>query len=259
MTIVTSVKVKDGLVLGADSVTTISVASGKSKGAVLKTYANAQKLFRIDSLPIGIMTWGLGSIGGRSAEGIVKDFQESLPEGTADVEEVAEALAAYVGPLYAEAFPGGKGEPLTQAGFIVAGYSDGAQMAETFEVVLPRDTAAQSLQSEAQIGALWRGITDPYSAVALGMTSQVMQELTKRGATKQQIQSLMNRAGMSVIFDGMPLQDAVNYAVYILEVTIGWAAFQQGERSCGHPLQVACLRPGHWEWVAQPSLTLPAR
>ena len=56
-----------------------------------------------------------------------------------------------------------------------------------------------------------------------------------------------------VVFDGMPVQDAINFAVWILDTTIGWATFAVGTPSCGGPLQVATiLADAGFAWIARP-------
>jgi hypothetical protein len=55
MTIVASVKVRDGLALGTDSMTNIVSTTGGARN-VLKTYSNARKLFQLGDWPIGVMT-----------------------------------------------------------------------------------------------------------------------------------------------------------------------------------------------------------
>jgi hypothetical protein len=58
----------------------------------------------------------------------------------------------------------------------------------------------------------------------------------------------------------MPVQDAVNFAVYLLETTIGWTSFALGAPATGHPLQVATILPeAGFVWVARPELRIEAR
>jgi hypothetical protein len=39
-----------------------------------KSFPNARKLFQVGSLPIAVMTWGLGNIGARTAENLLLEF-----------------------------------------------------------------------------------------------------------------------------------------------------------------------------------------
>ncbi len=50
---------------------------------------------------------------------------------------------------------------------------------------------------------------------------------------------------MEMIFDAMPIQDAINFCEFILKTTIGATEFEVGAPACGGPLQVAVVRPGN--------------
>lgn len=52
MTIIASVKAKDGIVLATDSMTQIGNREQDGKMSIVMTYRNAKKLFRIRELPI---------------------------------------------------------------------------------------------------------------------------------------------------------------------------------------------------------------
>ena len=61
MTIAVSVRVNDGVVLAADSATTLIGPGSPDGGRVLNVYNNANKVFNLlKGAPIGLMTWGLG-------------------------------------------------------------------------------------------------------------------------------------------------------------------------------------------------------
>lgn len=62
MTIAICLKVGDGVVLGADSASTLM-----SGGGVLNVYFNAEKVINLrKGFPIGALTYGLGGLSGRS-------------------------------------------------------------------------------------------------------------------------------------------------------------------------------------------------
>jgi len=61
MTIVAAVKVRDGLILGTDSMTQITVQTPQGP-QVLKAYSNARKLFQIGDRRIGVMTMRPASV-----------------------------------------------------------------------------------------------------------------------------------------------------------------------------------------------------
>ena len=78
MTIAISLKINDGLVLAADSASTVmAMVPGQQMANVLNVYNNANKIFNLyKGLPIGAITWGGGAIGAASIATIVKDLRD---------------------------------------------------------------------------------------------------------------------------------------------------------------------------------------
>lgn len=257
MTIVASVKVRDGLVLGTDSMTTVATP----QGGVLKTYANASKLFALGDRPIGVMTWGVGNVGERSIGGVVRDFvTDTDPKIFADVQATAAALFDYVKPAYDASFPTAQPGQGLDLGLYVAGFSEGQPLGHEFEFLLPRDAAPSEVRAPAALGSSWRGIDAPFTRLAMGADALALNELTARGMTDQEVeQQILQHTRLQVIFDGMPVQDAINYCSFILDTTIGWAAFHWGSQSCARPLQVAAIVPGDgFQWISRPSFSVPS-
>jgi hypothetical protein len=223
----------------------------------VKSYANARKLFQLNDLPVGVMTHGLGNIGSRSIEGTVLEYCKQIGTNTA-IADLAEGLYQYVRPLYDAQYP--NPDPQQHGlGFVIAGYSPSETMADEFEFVLPLDTGTRRINPHDDVGASWRGIAVAVTAIVKGMNPAIRQELiTSKNIPAADVDALSNQHGMVVVLDGMPVQDAVEFATYILDTTIGWAKFQVGVASCARPLQMAVVRPNTgWEWLAQPRLYVP--
>jgi hypothetical protein len=250
MTIVASVKVRDGLILGTDSMTTISSEQG-----VLKTYSNARKLFRISGRPIGVMTYGLGNIGPMSIEGLVVHFcKYNLPESN-QVGDVAKSLYDFVSDLYGNQFQEVPEAERPELGFLIAGYSDGVPLPEEFEFLLPSDAAPAPLRDPAEFGASWRGIDAPFVRLYKGFDPRMLASLEAEGLSADQVEAVTTGLEANVIYDGMPVQDAINFATFILETTISFSAFEVGAASCGRPLQVATILADEgFKWIAKPEL-----
>ncbi len=258
MTIVACVKVRDGLVLGTDSMTQIW-GSSDAGPQLWKHYTNARKLFQLRDFPIGVMTYGVGNIGNRSIEGIVYDFGKTV-SGSPTVGETAQGLFAYISTLHENAFGEADQGKRPALGMFVAGYSDGSVFPDQYEFVVPRDDAPVAVTPDVELsGAVWRGVDAPYTRLAVGIDPNLIPDLSDKGFTPDEIQALLERARMTVVFDGMPLQDAINYCVYILDTTIGWSTFEWGAQACGRPLQIATiLEDSGFRWVSRPDLSLPA-
>ena len=73
--------------------------------------------------------------------------------------------------------------------------------------------------------------------------------------TDEDVAAIVDGLETPVIYDGMPVQDAVNFCGYILSTTIGYTTFELGVPTCGYPLQVATiLADTGFEWVERPAI-----
>ena len=172
MTIVASVKVRDGLILATDSMTQISVPTDAQ---VLKSYSNARKLFQI-APQMGALTYGLGNIGQRSIEGVVLDFLSTYGDGSTSVQDVSGALYDFVKFQYEGVFAGAEPDerkPALQL-FVAPGYSEGQPFPEEFEFLLPRDDAPLAARPADVFGASWRGIDAPFTRLYKGFDPYVL-------------------------------------------------------------------------------------
>lgn len=254
MTIVASVKVRDGLILATDSMTQISSAAAGGAPMVLKAYENAKKLFQVGDLPIGVMTFGLGNIGQRSIEGLMLEFSASVVGNRKKVETVASALFEFIKGKYEEQE---YGESPPGLGFYIAGYSPNSHFPDEWEFALPRDSAPIQVRDEEDFGPNWRGIDFPFTRLWNGFAPRIPARLSEKGWNQAEIQELLSDLGTAVLFDGMPVQDAVNFAVYILRTTIGYTAFSIGQATCGGPIQLATVLPDEGlKWIEKPDLRI---
>ncbi len=104
MSIVACVKVQDGIALGCDSATQISGKDSQGNIGVLKVYENARKLFCFQDFPIGILSYGIGNIGSKSIQTILREFDKSyVPDKrTFTVQDVSNSLLKFINKIYEE-------------------------------------------------------------------------------------------------------------------------------------------------------------
>jgi len=161
MTIIASVKVRDGVVLATDSMSQIST---RADGAVtvIKTYCNARKLFQIGNLPIGVMSYGIGNIGPRSAENLVLDFGRKLDVNIENkpqtVENIARGLFKYIKKAYDETFQGLSDDLKSQLGmgFYISGHDVGdALFSEEWEFILPTSVDVLRVRNTKECVSKW--------------------------------------------------------------------------------------------------------
>jgi len=256
VTICVSVKARDGMVLGTDSMSQVVLRGPDDKVVVAKTYSNAIKLFQLrPDLPAGVMSWGAGNIGPRTVRGLILDFSRTI--GFTTIQAAADDLFIFVQAAYQAEFGGLKDDMKPRLGMYVAGYSANSGLPEEWEFELPGSTQANQVRASDEFGSSWRGVDVPFTRLHFGF-DPYMQELLENAGTSQDAIGQIFRDKTfkaEVIFDAMPTQDAINFGVYVLRTTIGYTSFLMGSPTCGGPLQVAAITNEHgFEWVRQPKL-----
>ncbi len=267
MTIVASVKARDGIVLATDSMVQLARRDDDGKLAISKTYQNAKKLFRIMDLPIGVMSFGLGNMGTRSVENLILEFSRDLGKyaDNQSVETVARGLYKFLKIQYDEVFSGvpiAEQKKFLKVGFYIGGYSPNSFLAEEYEFALPDDEDIKQVRPIDRFGVSWRGIGAPFHRLFNGFDMRIAKAMKDEGVKEDVIKKVLGgqRWQMPVAYDSMPVQDAINFAVYILETTIGAVTIELNPApACGGSLQVAVILPDKnkgWQWIKEPQLTI---
>lgn len=273
MSIVVVVKVSEGLVLGADSAATIWGRAPSPQGVregVLKTYFNARKLLQVGDFPIGVLTWGTPFIGPRTIESLVREWEykqgwqsrETYKAHHGDVYHVrrcAEELSRHIHRIYAEEFTENK--PII--GFIVAGYSEEEFFPEMWRFVLPNDgpgvihNQRPDQEGKPQFGAHWFGQTDAIVRLHFGRDDQAVNIIAEKyGIPAEELFRILAPLEYQIPFPVMPLQDAIDYAYYVLNVIVGRYRFVVGPELCGGQIEIAAITQGQFEWISRKVWTL---
>lgn len=206
---------------------------------------------------MGVATYGLGNLGPRSVERLVLDFIDEHLHDEADptVNEVADALHAYVLAEFNAVMEGVPEDERPEMGLLVAGHSSDEPFAYGKEFVLPRDESPTELFGPAAAGAQWRGVDLPFIRLWKGFDPGLIAELLERGADQETVFAALPQVEAFAVYDGMPVQDAIDFAVFILNTTIGYTTFIPGVASCGGPLQIAVILPDQgFVWISKPEL-----
>ncbi len=267
MSIVVSVKVGEGLVLAADSVTTVQVLEPKSGTVnVLNTYEYARKVSQVGGLPIGTLTWGIELIGNRNIESLLSEYDNlqlgpRYDKSTGEykpwkVKEIVDEIFRFMRPQYDEAY-GSLPEPQKPIlGLLVAGYSHGEFFPEEFRFEFPGHTAAERVRPNKDgrpvYGASWYGQTEAIVRLYKGYDPRLRQVLAEKGVDKKIIDELPRDLApleWKVIFDGMPLQEAIDLAEYLINVVIGSYRFPLGPPTCGGHIDIAVMTHKGFDWV----------
>ena len=273
MTIAVALKVHDGLVLAADSASTLigRDAAGASTGAI-NVYNTANKVFNLKKgLPIGAVTWGSGSIGPASISTLAKDLRErfsgadashkdwELNDGSYSVLDVAVRLRGF---MYEEHYlrEFGDAEYKPPLSFLVGGYSSDGRLAEAYHVDIqeggdclepqvvsgPDDPEAQVFL-EGQPEALYR---------LLAGYGTALPDVLRDGLNVPEEQiapamSIIEQAlATPLVQAAMPIQDAIDLAEFLVNLSIGYSRFSPGAPTVGGPVEIAAItKHEDFKWV----------
>ncbi|MGC1617633.1 MAG: hypothetical protein WA765_04005 [Candidatus Acidiferrum sp.] len=276
MTIALSVKINDGVVLAADSASTVMGATPQGL-SVINVYDNANKAFNLlKGYPIGAVTWGAGGIGNASISSLVKDFRKRLkddPEGLNSyklnteqytVEEVAIRLRRFIyEENYVGAFanlPPAQKPPL---GFIVAGYGRAANQngphADEYSVVIDQGNCGppNQLRRSEDSGIFWAGMGESLHRLILGYGAALPAVLQQNlGVPVEQVTAAMEvikqALGSQLAISAMPLKDAIDLAEFLADVAVKYSKFSPGANSVGGPIEIAAISKHEgFKWVTR--------
>src|SRR5437868_5453235 len=142
MSIVACVKVYDGIVLGAESMSQLFGGSNiGGQPQFVKAFSNARKLFQIQDLPFGVLAYGAGNIGRRSVESLLTEFNEELQRRANNLtltgQVIATELLGFIRGHYQTAFGVLADAQKPTMGFFLAGYSPNQHLGTEWEFVFP--------------------------------------------------------------------------------------------------------------------------
>ena len=267
MTIAVSVKVHDGIVLASDSASTLMQISEDGNQLIVNVHDNANKIFNLyKGLPIGGITHGAGSIGHASISTLAKDLRARF-QGHPDyqdwhidpkkyrIEQVAEATRKFLyEEHYKPIFSKVSKPPLL--GFKVAGFSAGQALSELWDIIIKDgDCPAPTLiRAQDSCGIDAAGEPEAFSRLVLGYGQALPNVLIEMGIKKSELKGAMNKIDqklqMNLAPAPMPIQDAIELAEFLVDVTIKFTKFKPGAPTVGGPIEVACITKHEgFKWV----------
>ena len=99
-------------------------------------------------------------------------------------------------------------------------------------------------------GSSWRGIAMPFTRLYFGLDPRAKKDLIDSGFDAQKLEQIMDNYQAKVIYDGMPVKDAVEFVKFILRTTIGLSSFEIGAPSCSEPICIAKIsQKGEFEFL----------
>ena len=195
---------------------------------------------------------GPAAVGG-AADAPAPNGPSATPAGGDDDSAVAAAPAQPPAP-----------DERPQLGVVVGGYSHDEFFPDEFQFVIPGSPPGEiwpDIGGQQLYGVRWWGQTAPIERLYLGCDfNGFVQWFADNGVSEVDAmayyQQLRDRIMWPIIYEGMPIQDAIDLAVYLVNVTIGHSRFAVGPAVCGGPIDVATITSAGFRWVKRKDWTV---
>lgn len=233
MSFIISIYTHEGVIMSADSRLTLNTKVGppEAQKDISFDFSNATyKIFKTRK-GIGISAAGDASIAGSPIAGYIEKFVADNDE--LDIDEFAPSMLTHFREL----------EPSLASAFHIAGYNKDQQQ-RLYIVKTKLNTAKQVIPDKGQ-GAQWSGETDIVNRIInatwLG---------DKHGKPAELLPSF------PIPWQFFSLQDAIDFAVFAMQATIGALRFQNRIKTVGGPIDVLAIKPDEAFWVQRKKLYL---
>lgn len=247
MTIAICLKVGDGVVLGADSAGTLMDHRG-----VHNVYFNMEKISNLrKGLPIGMITYGLGGLGGRSIASLAKDLRKRFSEPgpwhldakNYTMQEVAQRVREFFyDEYYNPEYENSNAKPAL--GFMIAGFSAGAVKSEVWTVEVNEGgacTGPDLLYGQDHAGDVsWRGEPHALWRLVYGYAPETWERLVNGGLPPDDATRVL-QSHAPLAHPAMPIQDAIDLVDYLATVTCGYVRFKPGAPTVAPPIDIAAI------------------
>jgi hypothetical protein len=259
MTIVVGAASPDGIVLAADSRTTLS--DGQRHRIATDS---AEKLFGLQNR-FGVATYGTALLGDQTINGVMNEFVAAADEDPCqDVETFAKTLGAFFTDRFNQVYPEYEATPSGwPLGFVVAGY-DSAGVGHVWEVGVPGPVVSEQTDVTTRVrGLLWRGQGDVIGRLVKGIDYLAL------GAADvelpDEIVETLKKLEYILLMPAT-LQDAVDLAAFLVRTTVDMQRFSDGTAfspglvpGCGGEIQMLAVTPTGVDWISRRWFVGPTR
>jgi hypothetical protein len=233
-----TVYVPEAIVMASDSRQSITVQKQTPEGTKLRPVEVVSsdfvyKIFRLSKQRVGISTFGESVLGKVSIESHMKRFKEEELRDKDDVFSVAQKLLEF----FRKKFPN------ASTALHITGFKkeSGISVPHVYHCQVRRNEMRRLNKKpgtdESVYGASWGGQGDVIAGILT--PSQIT---SSDGKTQQVIKA-------PVLWDAMPIQDAIDFAIYAVRTTIDTIRFQARPKNVGGPIDVLLLTPEQTIWI----------
>lgn len=244
MTVCVAIKVHDCIVFAADSATSLTKTSQGGMSVISNVWKHGLKVFNLHrDLPIVAMTAGMGNFGSLSISNLAKDLrirlQGELFRNSYTIKEVAKVAQSYFQDEHNKAFPMTLSLPLPSHSFEfwIGGYGHDNKHGEIWKIELRNGqwlNPAQLVKPETSDQLLWGGQVQAISRLLRGYDPQIPQKLKLD-------ESQFTAFETPLVNPSMPVQDAIDLADFLVDMTKRYVAFLPGADTVGGETDIATV------------------
>lgn len=251
MTVAIVIKINNGLVLATDSASAIG-ESDDIQTKIHYTYYNADKLFNLKKgYPIGCLTWGDGSINGVSISTLTKDFRKTLEDlNEFNIKNVTDNFISFLEDFIKEKYDS------INVGFLIAGYSDdNLYLPEMYLIEIKKQRIVmKELPCENNFSIYWFGDIDFLSRFILGFDPDMEVLLKDNGFDADLVDEILeiskNNLSIPLGVSEMPIQDAIDLADFLVDISKKTSRFIPGPQTIGGPTDIAVITKHEgFKWI----------
>lgn len=261
MTVCVGIKVHDCIVFAADSAVSLVGQSG-----IENIYNHGPKVFNLHrELPIMAMTSGMGNFGPASISNLSKELRmrfqlKTAPTGvnplspdTYTIEEVADRAGRFFWEKYQEAYS--VPDPSHSFSYWVGGYGANSDSGEIFKVEIQNGALKpiELMAMEEDIMRLvWGGQTSPMSRLVRGIDDDLLLEMVRVRLfeTAPSLGQKLLQGITPLVNPSMPVQDAINLADFLVDMTKKYFSFLPGHNIVGGDTDIATVtKYEKFKWI----------
>lgn len=270
MTIACAVVVPEGVVLGADSTSTVVL-----EDETVRHYNHQQKIFEVGkNSSIGIVTWGLGSAHNSSYRTMLADFAETVT--ATHISEIAHAWASRFWEQYskdpvvtklATAAKNAAEDPLSsvetrkralgklqelKVGFCIGGCLPPDRAPGAYVLEFEPLSAAPPKATALGVGNPHFWGANRFILSAIGRDVKLIEGVLTSGkwaGTLDDLVGIMSRTSISLDAGHLPIREAADLLHAAILMTIKVIRFARLPPTCGGPIEIATVttdRPFRW-------------
>ena len=231
MSLIVTVYTHEGIVMAADSRLTLNakVSQDGKPREISFDFSNATQKIFCTTGNVGVSTCGAADIQHKPIAGYIEAF--AAENGNANVDDLAQQLLTHFRALKAD----------LNTVFHVSGYTKDRQ--QRIYVVAVAQNKVMQVNLEGAQGAKWDGETDVLTRII--NASWVSDD---QGKPSQQLPLY------PIPWEFFSLQDAVDFAVFAMSMTIGAIRFQNRIKTVGGPIDILVVKPQEAFWVQRKKL-----